>query len=103
VWRCISRLEFGTKYCRNSPTLEEGAIQDAITNALKELASFNPIVLETLKTLISMSLCQGDCGLPIPALHRPSAPGVREPHEHRCRHHGGMVDPVQPRIVSHKA
>lgn len=23
VWRCVSRLEFGTKYCRNSPTLDE--------------------------------------------------------------------------------
>ena len=23
VWRCVSRLEFGTKYCHNSPTLDE--------------------------------------------------------------------------------
>ena len=24
VWRCISRLDFGKKYCHNSPTIEEG-------------------------------------------------------------------------------
>lgn len=23
VWRCVSRLEFGTKYCQHSPTLDE--------------------------------------------------------------------------------
>ncbi len=23
VWRCVSRLEFGTKYCHSSPTLDE--------------------------------------------------------------------------------
>jgi hypothetical protein len=24
VWRCVSRLDYGTKYCHNSPTLDEG-------------------------------------------------------------------------------
>ena len=60
VWRCISRLDFGTKYCKNSPTLEEGAIQNAIVKALMDLASLNPVVLETLKTHIAMGLRQGD-------------------------------------------
>jgi hypothetical protein len=62
VWRCISRLDFGTKYCRNSPTLEEGAIQDAIANAIKEMASLNPALLETLKTHIAMGLRQNENG-----------------------------------------
>ena len=36
VWRCISRLEFGTKYCHDSPTLEEDKLHRAITAALNE-------------------------------------------------------------------
>lgn len=26
IWRCISRLEYGTKYCHNSPSIEESLI-----------------------------------------------------------------------------
>ena len=37
-------------------------IQGAIVKALTELTSFNPVVLETLKTLISTDLRQGDGG-----------------------------------------
>ena len=56
VWRCINRLDFGTKYCKNSPTLEESAVQNAILKAMKDLASLNPTVLETLKTHIEIGL-----------------------------------------------
>ena len=34
VWRCVSRLDHGTKYCKQSPTMEETALQDAIMNAI---------------------------------------------------------------------
>lgn len=34
VWRCISRLDYGTKYCHNSPTIEEEALKRAIVRAL---------------------------------------------------------------------
>ncbi len=36
VWRCVSRLEFGTKYCHNSPTLDEDRLHRAILGALNE-------------------------------------------------------------------
>ena len=36
VWRCISRLEFATKYCHSSPTLDEYKIHHAIVDALNE-------------------------------------------------------------------
>ena len=38
VWRCVSRLEFGTKYCHTSPTVEEGKLHAAILSALNEFA-----------------------------------------------------------------
>ena len=34
VWRCVSRLDHGTKYCKQSPTMEETALQDAIMEAI---------------------------------------------------------------------
>ena len=30
VWHCINRLDFGKKYCHNSPTLEESVLQRAV-------------------------------------------------------------------------
>lgn len=38
VWRCVSRLEFGTKYCHSSPSMEEGKLHRAILEALNEFA-----------------------------------------------------------------
>ncbi len=34
VWRCISRLDYGKKYCKNSPTIEESALHSAIVRAI---------------------------------------------------------------------
>ena len=39
VWRCVSRLEFGTKYCHNSPTLDESRLHNAILAAMNEYAA----------------------------------------------------------------
>lgn len=34
VWRCVSRLDYGKKYCHNSPTLDETPLQQAILAVL---------------------------------------------------------------------
>lgn len=34
MWRCVSRLDYGKKYCHNSPSMEEGPLQQAILNAI---------------------------------------------------------------------
>ena len=34
VWRCVSRLDHGIKYCKQSPTMEESALQTAIMDAI---------------------------------------------------------------------
>ena len=39
VWRCVSRLEFGTKYCHNSPTLDESKLHSAILASMNEFAA----------------------------------------------------------------
>lgn len=56
VWRCISRLDYGKKYCHNSPSIEESVLQQAIMNAVMTTAKQNTEVLKTLKLHIGMGL-----------------------------------------------
>ena len=39
VWRCVSRLDYGRKYCHDSPTLDEGPLQQAILDAINRSMS----------------------------------------------------------------
>lgn len=48
VWRCVSRLEFGTKYCHHSPTLDEDRLHAAILEALNEFAQAGSDVKEDM-------------------------------------------------------
>lgn len=38
VWRCISRLDYGKKYCKDSPSIEELVLHNAITEAITQKA-----------------------------------------------------------------
>ena len=48
VWRCVSRLEFGTKYCHRSPTLDEDRLHTAILEALNAFAQTESEVKEDM-------------------------------------------------------
>lgn len=56
VWRCINRLDYGTKYCHHSPSIEESVLQEAIMKAIMQTAKQNVEVLKTLKLHIGMGL-----------------------------------------------
>ena len=60
VWRCISRLDYGKKYCHESPTVEESVLQEAIMNAIMRTANENAELLKTLKLHIGMGLDMGE-------------------------------------------
>lgn len=60
VWRCINRLDYGKKYCHDSPSVEEGVLHKAIMNAVMETAQQNVDVLKTLKEHIAIGLEIGD-------------------------------------------
>ena len=49
VWRCVKRLDYGKKYCHNSPTLEENSLQTSIVNAIQKFAQQDPQLLKNLK------------------------------------------------------
>ena len=52
VWRCVSRLEFGTKYCHASPTLDEGKPHSAILNAMNEYAAIRQEVCPDVLAMV---------------------------------------------------
>ena len=56
VWRCISRLDYGKKYCHGSPTIEESILHEAIMEAIQRTAMQNTEILNTLKLHIGMGL-----------------------------------------------
>lgn len=56
VWRCISRLDYGKKYCKHSPSIEESVLQNAIMDAILKMSKENADVLKTLKSHIAMGL-----------------------------------------------
>ena len=51
VWRCISRLDYGKKLCKDSPTLMECDIHTAVVAAMNEMFS-----LKTMKELLMDSI-----------------------------------------------
>lgn len=54
VWRCISRLEYGKKYCHHSPTMDEYKIHDAIVQAINTITEnkdeITEAVMEAIRT-----------------------------------------------------
>ena len=56
VWRCISRLEHGTKYCKKSPSLEENRLHTALIDALTWFANDRDEIVSTLQQSIEYAL-----------------------------------------------
>jgi len=56
VWRCISRLEYGKKFCHNSPSIEEERLHQAIVAALNKYAANRDEVCGSSYNLVGMAL-----------------------------------------------
>lgn len=54
VWRCSNRLTNGTKHCKKSETLEEGALNQAVMSAINRITSnvFNAVIKDALESKI---------------------------------------------------
>ena len=60
VWRCISRLEHGKKYCPDSPTIKEENLHQGIIKAINNYYSCRNDIARILKANIGTVLeCQG--------------------------------------------
>ena len=53
VWRCISRLDYGKKYCKESPTVFEDKLKEAIVRAINK---FNDQDNATYKALMRATI-----------------------------------------------
>ena len=62
VWRCISRLEYGKKYCHNSPTLDEDKLHNAILAALNAYGAIRDEVEAGARELTEMACSHGETG-----------------------------------------
>ena len=56
VWRCVSRLDYGTKYCHNSPTLDEEPLQKAILAAINSVMSEKSTLIRQITSAMEMEL-----------------------------------------------
>lgn len=56
VWRCVSRLEHGSKYCKNSPTIHEEQLHRAIVKAINEFYDCGDDVAGILKSNVESAL-----------------------------------------------
>lgn len=56
VWRCVSRLDYGKRYCHNSPTLDEEPLQRAILAAVNEAMSQKDTLTRKIARAMDMEL-----------------------------------------------
>ena len=58
VWRCISRLDYGTKYCKNSPTIDEEALHAAVLAAINTTMENREQLISILKSNLEITLSE---------------------------------------------
>ena len=56
VWRCVSRLDYGTKYCHKSPSLDEKRLQEAILTALSSVMSRKDTLIRRITGAMELEL-----------------------------------------------
>ena len=59
MWRCMNRLENGPTYCKESPSLEETRLYDAIKESLNRILDLRDEVLETIEDTLQIALAGG--------------------------------------------
>lgn len=71
VWRCVSRLDYGTKYCHNSPTLDEDRLHRAIVAALNEYGAIRAEIKADVLELAELAQSGSEGGgVSLPELRR---------------------------------
>ena len=56
VWRCVSRVDYGNKYCHNSPTLDEEPLHRAILAAINSAVKDKDSIIYNLKSAMEKEL-----------------------------------------------
>jgi len=56
VWRCVSRVDYGNKYCHDSPTLDEEPLHRAILAAINSAVKDKDTIIYNLKSAMEKEL-----------------------------------------------
>ena len=56
VWRCVSRVDYGSKYCHDSPTLDEEPLHRAILAAINSAVKDKDNIVYNLKSAMEKEL-----------------------------------------------
>ena len=56
VWRCVSRVDYGNKYCHDSPTLDEEPLHRAILDAINSAVKDKGNIINNLKSAMEKEL-----------------------------------------------
>ena len=56
VWRCTSRLNYGTKYCHDSPSIKEEPLQAEILAAINSAMSGKTALVDRIKNVVTLEL-----------------------------------------------
>lgn len=59
VWRCENRLRNGTKYCKDSPTIEEGVLHRAVLQAINQVLENKGDFVQTFRKNVVTALTHG--------------------------------------------
>ena len=71
VWRCINRLDYGKKYCKESITIDEQALQNAIMRALNRFNEEDrPTYMALMKATIGEAIGLNGCSDEVDLLQR---------------------------------
>ena len=62
VWRCVSRLDYGKKYCHNSPTLDENVLQRTILAAINSTMSGRSELISEITDAMRIELVPPQAG-----------------------------------------
>lgn len=56
VWRCVSRVDYGSKYCHDSPTLDEDPLHRAVLAAINSAVNDKDNIVYNLKAAMEKEL-----------------------------------------------
>ena len=56
VWRCSSRIDYGSKYCHKSPTIYEAPLKAAILDAINLVMSDKKVLIQQIEDAMRMEL-----------------------------------------------
>jgi hypothetical protein len=62
VWRCVCRLDYGKKYCTDTPSIEESVLHQAVMNAVMTYVQGDRLIIGVLMEDVSSVIGEGSEG-----------------------------------------